>query len=428
MGGLRIGIAGLGVVGAEVAKLLLNRADGLAAQAGTEMQLTAVSARSRTKNRGFSMDGIAFVDNPVDLATRDDVDIIVELMGGADGPALALTEAALKAGKHVVTANKAMIAHHGQKLAEAAESTGRALMFEAAVAGGIPALKSLREGLAANEILRVSGILNGTCNYILSEMTETGRDFDSVLKEAQEKGFAEADPTFDVDGIDAAHKLAILAAIAFGQQIDFSSVQIQGIRQITDVDIAYAADLGYTIKLLGIAAKGQSPAVMPCLVPSQSQLAKVSGALNAVEYDADPVQTVICVGPGAGAGPTASAVLADIIDIAANRGGLPFGRASHLLTKSDKSAASDNYQRYYMSLTVADRPGVLSDLTAILRDEGISVASMLQKGQSVDAPVSLVLTTHRSTSAAINKAAKALQTLDSVFGAPHAMPILDMDA
>lgn len=427
MGALRIGIAGLGVVGAEVAKLLLNRADGLAAQAGTHMQLTAVSARSRTKNRGFSMDGLTFVDNPVDLANRDDVDIVVELMGGADGAALTLTEAALKAGKHVVTANKAMIAHHGQKLAERAEAKGRALMFEAAVAGGIPALKSLREGLAANEILRVSGILNGTCNYILSEMTETGRDFESVLKEAQEKGYAEADPTFDVDGIDAAHKLAILASIAFGQQIDFNNVQVQGIRQITDIDISYAGELGYTIKLLGIASKGQNPAVMPCLVPSQSQLAKVSGALNAVEYDADPVQTIVCVGPGAGAGPTASAVLADIIDIAANRGGLAFGRASHLLTKTETAATTDNYQRYYMRLKVADRPGVLSDLTAILRDEGISVASMLQKGQSVDAPVSLVLTTHRSTNAAIARAAKALQTLDTVFDTPHAMPILDMD-
>lgn len=424
-----IGIAGLGVVGAEVANLLLSRSALLTEKTGCTLRINAVSARSRGKDRGFSMDGIDFVENPAELALRDDVDIIVELIGGADGPALELTRAALRAGKHVVTANKAMIAHHGHELASLGEAHGAALMFEAAVAGGIPALKTLREGLAANEILRVSGILNGTSNYILSEMSKTGRDFQSVLKEAQEKGYAEADPTFDIDGIDAAHKLAILAALAFGQQINFDDVDIQGIRSITDTDIIYAAELGYTIKLLGIAVKGQKPSVRPCLLPSQSQLAKISGPLNAVEFDADPVQSVICVGPGAGAGPTASAVLADIIDVTQNRGGLPFGRKSADLSAPVEITEQDGgYQRYYLRLKVMDKPGVLSDITAVLRDTGISVASMLQKDQSLDAPVCLVMMTHRTTYQAIMTASAQLNTLDCVFEASLALAILDMEA
>ena len=425
---LNIGIAGLGVVGAEVAKLLLTRSAIFADKAGQELRITAVSARSRGKDRGFSLDAIVFVDNPVELAERDDVDLVVELMGGSDGPALQLVTNALKAGKSVVTANKAMIAHHGHELAQLAEASGAALMFEAAVAGGIPALKTLREGLSANDIVRVSGILNGTCNYILSEMSETGRDFESVLKEAQEKGYAEADPTFDVDGIDAAHKLAILSALAFGHQVNLSDVDIHGIRPITDVDITYAAELGYTIKLLGIAAKGQKPSVKPCLLPSHSQLAKISGALNAVEFDADPVQSVICVGPGAGAGPTASAVLADIIDIATSRGGLPFGKPTDRLSSASNANTDGGYLRYYIRLKVEDRPGVLSDVTSVLRDKNISVASMLQKGQSADAPVSLVLTTHHTTQSAVLTAVDKMQEMDILFGAPLALAILDADA
>ena len=425
---LNIGIAGLGVVGAEVAKLLLTRSAIFADKAGHELRITAVSARSRGKDRGFSLDAIVFVDNPVELAERDDVDLVIELMGGSDGPALQLVTNALKAGKSVVTANKAMIAHHGQELAQLAEASGAALMFEAAVAGGIPALKTLREGLSANDIVRVSGILNGTCNYILSEMSETGRDFESVLKEAQEKGYAEADPTFDVDGIDAAHKLAILSALAFGHQVNLSDVDIHGIRPITDIDIAYAAELGYTIKLLGIAAKGQKPSVKPCLLPSHSQLAKISGALNAVEFDADPVQSVICVGPGAGAGPTASAVLADIIDIATSRGGLPFGKPTDKLSSASNTNSDGGYLRYYIRLKVEDRPGVLSEVTSVLRDENISVASMLQKGQSADAPVSLVLTTHHTTQNAVLTAVDKMQEMDILFGAPLALAILDVDA
>ena len=304
---LTIAIAGLGVVGAETARQLVKAAERLSARAGRCLRLVAVSARSDT-NRGFDQTGIIFEADALALARRADVDVVIELVGGEGGVALALVETALQGGKHVVTANKALIAHHGQRLAGLAEKAGVRLKFEAAVAGGIPALKVLREGLAGNEIQRVTGILNGTCNYILSEMTQTGRSFDDVLAEAQAKGYAEADPSFDVDGVDAAHKLAILAAMAFAEQIDFDAVQITGIRQITDTDIAYAGELGYVIKLLGH-AQPQSPAtVQPCLVAKTSQLAQIGGALNAVEFKAEPVQTVLCTGPGAGAGPTASAV------------------------------------------------------------------------------------------------------------------------
>ena len=294
---LTIAIAGLGVVGAETARQLVQAADRLSARAGRRLCLVAVSARSDS-DRGFDRTGIAFEADALALAKRADVDVVIELVGGEGGIALEIAETALQAGKHVVTANKALIAHHGQRLAGLAEQAGVRLKFEAAVAGGIPALKVLREGLAGNQIKRVTGILNGTCNYILSEMTQTGRSFDDVLAEAQAKGYAEADPSFDVDGVDAAHKLAILAAMAFAEQIDFGAVQVTGVRQITDTDIAHAGELGYVIKLLGD-AQPQSPAtVQPCLVAKTSQLAQIGGALNAVEFKAEPVQTVLCTGPG----------------------------------------------------------------------------------------------------------------------------------
>ena len=298
---LTIAIAGLGVVGAETARQLVQAADRLSARAGRCLRLVAVSARSDS-DRGFDRTGIAFEADALALARRADVDVVIELIGGEGGIAMALVETALQAGKHVVTANKALIAHHGQRLAEVAEQASVRLKFEAAVAGGIPALKVLREGLAGNDIRRVTGILNGTCNYILSEMTQTGRGFDDVLAEAQAKGYAEADPSFDIDGVDAAHKLSILAAMAFAEQIDFGALQVTGIRQVTDTDISYAGELGYVIKLLGH-AQPQSPAtVQPCLVAKTGQLAQISGALNAVEFRAEPVQTVLCTGPGAGAG------------------------------------------------------------------------------------------------------------------------------
>lgn len=420
---LNVAIAGLGVVGAETARQLVQAADRLSARAGRRLCLVAVSART-DKNRGFAKSGIAFEVDALDLARRADVDVVIELIGGEGGIALSLTEAALQAGKHVVTANKALIAHHGQRLASLAEQAGVRLKFEAAVAGGIPALKVLREGLAGNDIKRVTGILNGTCNYILSEMTQTGRDFDDVLIEAQLKGYAEADPGFDVDGVDAAHKLAILTALAFGEQIDFGAVQITGIRQITDTDIAYAGELGYVIKLLGH-AQPQSPAtVQPCLVSKTGQLAQISGALNAVEFTADPVQTVLCTGPGAGAGPTASAVLADVIDVAASRGGLPFGmRVGQLARATEK--IDMQLRRYYLRLMVMDETGVLSAVTSILRDQQISVESMLQKSQSEDKPVALVLTTHPTAHLKIQAACSSLSSASFISGNVMALPIMD---
>ena len=420
---LTIAIAGLGVVGAETARQLVQAAERLSARAGRCLRLVAVSARSDT-NRGFDQTGIIFEADALALARRADVDVVIELVGGEGGVALALVETALQEGKHVVTANKALIAHHGQRLAGLAEKAGVRLKFEAAVAGGIPALKVLREGLAGNEIQRVTGILNGTCNYILSEMTQTGRSFDDVLAEAQAKGYAEADPSFDVDGVDAAHKLAILAAMAFAEQVDFDAVQITGIRQITDTDIAYAGELGYVIKLLGY-AQPQSPAtVQPCLVAKTSQLAQIGGALNAVEFTAEPVQTLLCTGQGAGAGPTASAVLADVIDVAASRGGLPFGisvgQLAPAIQKKDKQV-----RRYYIRLMVMDETGVLSAVTSILRDQRISVESMLQRGQSDDKPVALVLTTHPTAPDQIKSACSSLSLASFITGAVMALPIVD---
>ena len=420
----RIAIAGLGVVGAETARHLTTRASHLAQKADAKLVLTAVSARAKGKDRGFDMSNIAWEDDALALASRDDVDIVIELMGGADGPALALTEAALKNGKHVVTANKAMIAHHGAHLARLAEENQVALCFEAAVAGGIPALKILREGLAANNVEAVSGILNGTCNYILSEMESTGRAFADVLKEAQEKGYAEADPTFDVEGIDAAHKLTILDALAFGRLPDFKKVKTTGITQISDVDIAFADELGYRIRLVGRATKSGMASVAPVLLPATSQLAKVTGALNAVHYEAEPVNIISAIGPGAGAGPTASAVLSDVLDVALNRVAKPFGVGIDRLQDNQSSTANEPQSAYYVRVMVFDRPGVLSAVTNVLKDLSISVESLIQKGRANDEPVALVMVFHETTDEAVQKALTLLANEEAVHEVAVALPVL----
>jgi len=423
MSEIGIAIAGLGVVGAETARQLTKKNTELHSRAGTAPVLRAVSARTQ-KDRGFDASGIDFVPDATALAARNDIDIVVELIGGSDGVAFDLCQAALKQGKHVVTANKAMIAHHGHLLAQRAEDANVQLCFEAAVAGGIPALKLLREGLSGNEIERVTGILNGTCNYILTEMTQTGRGFDEVLREAQEKGYAEAEPSFDIDGIDAAHKLSILAALAYGEQVNFPSVNISGIRAITDIDIAYAGDLGFVIKLLGSAGRGRVPTVQPWLVARDSQLAKIDGALNAVAFDAEPVRSIVCTGPGAGAGPTASAVLADIIDIARGRRSFAFGRpAASLKSNGDLKAVPPG--RFYLRVMVRDEIGVLSAITSILRDHQISVESMLQKSQSANKPVPLVLTMHETAHEAVAAACAELRGQSFVDGDVLALPVLD---
>ncbi|MGC6536522.1 MAG: homoserine dehydrogenase [Candidatus Puniceispirillaceae bacterium] len=420
----RIAIAGLGVVGAETARQLVNRQSDLSDKAGQRLTITAISARSKDKDRGFDMSQIAWCDNPVDLASRDDVDVIVELMGGSDGPALELCKTALQNGKHVVTANKAMIALHGTELAELAESNNASLCFEAAVAGGIPALKILREGLAANDIHAVSGILNGTCNYILSEMESTGRSFDDVLAEAQQLGYAEANPTFDVDGIDAAHKLTILDALAFGRAPDFDAVTVKGIRQISDVDIAFAEELGYRIRLVGRATKDGQATVAPVLLPETSHLAKVTGALNAVHYEAEPVNIVSATGPGAGAGPTASAVLSDLIDIVSGRHNLAFGKPANTLGQRPDADNEASETAYYIRLMVLDQPGVLSSVTDILKQQAISIESLIQKGRHDNEAVALVMVLHETSHHAVAAACQAFEDVEAIKDVAMTMPVV----
>ena len=425
---LKIAIAGLGVVGGEVARQLMHRQQQLALASGRALQLVAVSARSATADRGFSMDQIDWHDNAIVLAGRDDVDVIIEMIGGSEGVALDLTRAALKNGKHVITANKAMIAHHGAELASLAEDHNCYLLFESAVAGGIPAVKTLREGLAGNDMSRIAGILNGTCNYILTTMEQTGEDFADVLADAQRLGYAEAEPSFDVDGIDAAHKLTILAAIAFGQKPDFAAASIQGIREVSAVDFAFANQLGFRIKLVGVAAPGQVPRMQTCLLPLSSQLAKVNGVLNAVEFYGDPVGSVIAIGPGAGGGATSSAVLSDIIDIAHDRGGMPFGRpVAQLVDSADQVGAAMADMPFYVRLMVVDEPGVLAGVTGILQNHKISVESLIQQGRAPGDVVALVMTTHETAENTLAQALDEMASLLSVKAKPVAMPIFSAD-
>jgi homoserine dehydrogenase len=425
---LKVGIAGLGVVGGEVARQLMGRADALAAAAECTLRLVAVAARDRARDRGFDSSGLIWVDNAPDMAAIDEIDIIVEMIGGSEGIALDLVKAALAAGKHVVTANKAMLAHHGTMLAQLAEDNHVGLLFEASIAGGIPAVKTLREGLIGNRITRVSGILNGTCNYILSRMETTGEAFEDVLADAQKLGYAEAEPSFDVDGIDAAHKLTILGAIAFSQTPDFNAVSIKGIRDVAAVDFTYANKLGYRIKLVGVAEPGQAPRMETCLLPLNSQLAKVNGVLNAVEIHGTPIGSVLSIGPGAGAGATASAVLADLIDIGQGRVTHPFGRPiAELADGSAVERKPGEDTPYYARLMVVDQSGVLADVTRVLQQHEISVETLLQQGRSPDNVVPLVLTTHETSSAALQSALAEIEMLDCVKAKPVAMPILSDD-
>jgi homoserine dehydrogenase len=418
---LRVGVAGLGTVGAGVLRLLTENADIVAARAGRGIIVTAVSARDRSRDRGVPLAGMAFHADPVTLAADPQVDVIVELIGGSEGPAKALAEAAIAARKPLVTANKALLAIHGAELAAAAETAGVTLGFEAAVAGGIPVIKALREGLAGNRIARVAGILNGTCNYILTVMREEKRDFADVLANAQALGYAEADPSFDIDGIDAAHKLAILAALAFGRPVDFGSVYIEGIRRVTALDIAFAEELGYRIKLLGIAkatAGGVDIRVHPAMVPKGAALAAVDGVYNAVLAEGDFVGTILLQGRGAGAGPTASAVVADLIDIARGTSIPVFGARVAALEDRPAMPLQKHVGEFYLRLMVLDQPGVLADVTAILRDCNVSLASMLQHGRAPGESVPIVLVTHETNEAAIRQAIARIGKLASVLEEP----------
>ena len=418
---LSVAVAGLGTVGGGVVKLLRDNAAIVAARAGRPIAVTAVSSRDREKDRGFPTAGLRWYDDPVALAGDPGVDVVVETIGGSEGPARALVEVALAAGKSVVTANKALLAVHGAALAAAAESHGVTLAFEAAVAGGIPAIKALREGLAANRIIRIAGILNGTCNYILTQMRERGREFADVLADAQKLGYAEADPSFDIDGIDAAHKLAILAAIAFGRPVAFDDVYVEGIRRVSAVDIAFATELGYRIKLLGLARQtetGIETRVHPCMVPQTAPIARVDGVFNAVVAEGDFVGRVMLEGRGAGEGPTASAVAADLIDIARGRHTPVWGAAADALTAAPSVPMSAHVGAYYMRLMVVDRPGVIADVTAILRDLGVSLESMLQRGRSPGEAVPVVLVTHETKESAMRAAVDRINALDTVMEEP----------
>ncbi len=418
---LSVAVAGLGTVGAGLLALLRDNAELIAARAGRPVVVTAVSARDRNRDRGVSLDGLRWYEDPVALAADPKVDVVVELIGGSEGPARALVEAALSAGKPVVTANKALLALHGTALAEVAEARGVALAYEAAVAGGIPAIKALREGLAANRIRRVTGILNGTCNYILTCMREQGREFADVLAEAQKLGYAEADPSFDIDGVDAAHKLAILAALAFGRPVDFGALHVEGIRGITALDIKLAGELGYRIKLLGIAEKGEAGVatrVHPCMVPASHPIARVDGVFNAVVAEGDAVGRVVLEGRGAGAGPTASAVAADLIDIARGRHTPVWGAAGAALSESPAQPMESHHGAYYLRLMVLDRPGVIADVTGVLRDNGVSLESMIQRGRAPGEAVPVVLTTHACRESAMRAALARIAALEAVLEPP----------
>lgn len=426
---LRVAIAGLGTVGAGTVKIIQDNAALLAARCGRAVTITAVSARNRTSNRPVDISPYRWFDNPVAMAADPDVDVVIELIGGSDGVAKAVAETTLASGKDFVTANKALLAIHGNSLSQLAETHGRIIAYEAAVAGGIPVIKVLREGLAANNMLSVYGILNGTCNYILTQMRETGRDFADVLEEAQHLGYAEADPSFDVDGIDAAHKLAVLASAAFGFPVNFKAVHVEGIRRISAVDISFANELGYRIKLLGIARLlddgGIEQRVHPCMVPLDNPLAGVDNAFNAVHVVGDFCDKITLVGRGAGAGPTASAVVADLVDVARGRMTPTFTVPVAQLQQRPMVAMEQHRGAYYVRLTVADEPGVIADLGAAMRDQAVSISQLSQHGRGTGAhnSVPIVFTTHETTEAAMNRALEALRRLGSLLEPPSVIRI-----
>jgi homoserine dehydrogenase len=421
---LRLGIAGLGTVGIGVVRLIQTEAERIALRAGRPVEIVAISARDRTRNRDADLSAYAWESDPVALARREDIDVFIELMGGDDGPAKASTEAALEMGKDVVSANKALLAHHGQALAEKAEAKGCVIRYEAAVAGGIPVIKALTEGLAANRITRVMGVMNGTCNYILTRMESAGLPYPTVFEEARALGYLEADPSLDVDGIDAAHKLSILASLAFGTRIAFDQVQMEGIGRIQIEDIRDAADLGYRIKLLGVAqmtGRGLEQRMTPCLVPSDSPLGQLQGGTNMVVLEGSAVGQIVLRGPGAGAGPTASAVMGDVIDIARGFRLPVFGQPATSLAQP-VAAAVTAPAPYYLRMSLIDKPGSLAKVATALGAAGISIDRMRQRAHSEGtAPVLII--THKTTSDDIAHALATFAATGVVVGDPVAIRI-----
>ncbi|WP_127902544.1 homoserine dehydrogenase [Solirhodobacter olei] len=422
---LRLGLAGLGTVGIGVVKIVQRHADLIAARGGRPITITAVSARDRTKNRDADLSGYAWESDPVALARRPDVDVFVELMGGEAGGAKASVEAAIAAGKDVVTANKALLAHHGQALAEAAEAAGAAIRFEAAVAGGIPVIKALTEGLAGNEITRVMGVMNGTCNYILTRMESAGLSYDQVFEEARQLGYLEADPTLDVGGIDAGHKLSLLASIAFGTRVSFDKVELEGIERVSIDDIRLAADMGLRIKLLGVAqmtGRGLEQRMSPCLVPVDSPLGQLPGGTNMVVIEGDSVGQVVLRGAGAGQGPTASAVMADVIDLARGTRLSTFGRPAASLVAPVPAKATAP-AAHYLRMTLQDKPGALAKIATALGEAGVSINRMRQYGHPDATTAPVLIVTHKTTRDAIDVALKAFAGTGVLASEPVALRI-----
>jgi homoserine dehydrogenase len=429
---LRIGIAGLGTVGVSVARVLADKAAELSRQCGRDLAVTAVSARDRSRDRGVDLGSAKWFDDPVELARSGGIDVFVELIGGAEGAAHASVKAALAAGRHVVTANKALLARHGVALAETAERSGVLLNYEAAVAGGIPVIKTMREALAGNAISRVFGILNGTCNYILTRMEAEGLSFDACLKDAQRLGYAEADPTFDIEGHDTAHKLAILTSLAFGTRIAADDIYMEGISNISQADIRAAGELGYRIKLLGVAQKTESgieQRVHPTMVPTASVIAQVHGVTNAVAIETDILGELLLSGPGAGGSATASAVVGDIADIAKSRPGFQhgpvFGRPARELKPYRKAKMRAHAGGYFIRLTVHDRIGVFAAIAKRMADSEISLESIVQHADGPDAAErkTVILVTHETTEAAVRKAVEGITRDGHLIDKPQVIRI-----
>lgn len=420
----RVGVAGLGTVGGGLLQFLAERP--AFAPAGDRAVVTAVSARSKSRPRTVDISNLAWFDDPVALAASPDVDIFVELVGGSDGPAKAAVETALKAGKPVVTANKALIAEHGAELAALAEANGAPLLFEAAVMGGVPAVKMMREALVGDDIVSVAGILNGTCNFILSEMEKTGRSFADVLREAQGLGYAEADPTMDVGGFDAGHKISILAALAFGCAPNFAAAEIEGISDVELLDIKLAKDLGYRIKLVASAAKtddGVAVKVHPSLIPLEHPLAQAGGALNALFIEGKRIGRIFVQGPGAGAGPTAAAVAADIADVMTKAVRPVFQAPAGELASFMPIDPARAVGKAYLRVMVQDQPGVIAAISETLAECGVSIDSFLQKPVEGAGGVPIVLVTHATPESNLLDAISRIEKLQTVLERPRLLRV-----
>ncbi|MDQ1185921.1 homoserine dehydrogenase [Agrobacterium larrymoorei] len=429
---LRIGIAGLGTVGSSLVRILQQRSNELAITCGRAIEIIAVSARDRSRDRGIDLSGMTWFDTPEDMAEKADIDVFVELVGGASGPAERAVRTALSRGLHVVTANKALLAKHGVELAEIAGEKGALLNFEAAVAGGIPIIKALRESLTGNHVSRIYGIMNGTCNYILTKMEKEGLSFEVCLKEAQRLGYAEADPAFDIEGNDTAHKLAILTTLAFGSKIAADDIYLEGITNISIEDIQAAADLGYRIKLLGVAQlteSGIEQRVHPTMVPLDSVIAQVDGVTNAVAVESDILGELLMVGPGAGGNATASAVLGDVADIAKSRPGAQqvpvLGRPAKSLSDYRRAKMKSHEGGYFIRLTVKDKAGVFASIATRMAENNISLESIVQRSQvpMEEGAQTIILVTHATMEDAIRKAVKAIKSEKYLVSEPQVIRI-----